>query len=460
MVVYYVDDILIGDFKARASDASGAAKVVQQTTEVFKWISNLLQECEEKGASDLHIYHTPTGTQLDIRANGDKIPLQTLSADRGDKLIKGFYSAGTQKSTTLPRNAPSAARITSGMVAIPRNIEAIRAQFTPSGHSDFYVVLRFLGSGAAGTKTMADLGYLAPHLELLEEIRALPTGISFFTGPTGAGKSKTLKHHLSTLYKERHGAINIITVEDPIEYTIPEANQIPVPTAQSEEEAKANYIKTLRTMLRMDPDVLSPSEVRDAMTANLAFQAAQTGHVVTSTLHVNSALEAPMRLLELEVNDKLVFNPKICVGLTAQRLIKKLCPECKQPIKAVEKTLSERHKLQIEPLRKAGHDLYVARDRRDKTSCNTCDTTGTIGRTVAAEVVRPDHRLMEILKSEAVDAVLQAEKYWKSSGGISMVEHGIINACLGLVDPFEVIEKVGPMQTTSQRIKELGTHIS
>ena len=220
--------------------------------------------------------------------------------------------------------------------------------------------------------SLESLGFYPDHVKSIREIMAKPNGIFLTTGPTGSGKTTTLYSILSELSSDE---VKIITVEDPVEYELPGINQI-----QIKPEIGYTFARALRSILRQDPDILMVGEIRDKETAEIAIQAALTGHLVLSTLHTNSALSSITRLLDMGI-DFFLLKASI-VGLMAQRLVRKLCPYC-----AIEMHLTKelQQKYNVDALlQKYG---FVNPAPKHAHGCPHCNYTGYKGRTVIAEVV-------------------------------------------------------------------------
>ncbi len=184
-------------------------------------------------------------------------------------------------------------------------------------------VLRLLDKSRA-TMILSELGFLPESLNRYENMLKVPYGVILVSGPTGAGKTTTLYASVNSLnQKER----NIITVEDPVEYRFSNINQI-----QVNPRAGLTFASGLRSILRLDPDVILIGEIRDAETANIAIQSALTGHLVLSSIHANDAVGVVLRLLDLGVEPFLVSSALI--GVVAQRMVRRICPNCARQIKA------------------------------------------------------------------------------------------------------------------------------
>ena len=176
------------------------------------------------------------------------------------------------------------------------------------------------------TKQKSELGFSEEEMQQFDNILKNPNGIILVTGPTGSGKSTTLYTALSELNKED---VNIITVEDPVEANIDGINQV-----QTNVKADLTFASALRSILRQDPDIIMIGEIRDTETAQIAVQASITGHLVVSTLHTNSSASTLTRLMDMGIESYLLADSM--VGVIAQRLVRRLCPACKQAYEASE----------------------------------------------------------------------------------------------------------------------------
>ena len=250
----------------------------------------------------------------------------------------------------------------------------VRVSTLPSGYGE-RIVLRLLDK-QAGRLDLEQLGMAEMSRHTFDSLLHKPHGIILVTGPTGSGKTTTLYAGLTRLnIKSR----NILTVEDPIEYYINGIGQTQVNT-----KVDMSFARGLRSILRQDPDVVMIGEIRDLETASIAVQASLTGHLVLSTLHTNTAIGAITRLRDMGIEPFLLASSLI--GVLAQRLVRKLCPDCK---KAHVITQSEREWLEL----KEGNNptIYSA------VGCAKCNQQGFAGRTGLYELVPIDEKLMDMI---------------------------------------------------------------
>ncbi len=241
------------------------------------------------------------------------------------------------------------------------------------------IVMR-LTSKQALTREKKNLGLNAEEMKVFDHILSNPHGIILVTGPTGSGKSTTLYTALSELNREE---VNIITVEDPVEANINGINQV-----QTNVKAGLTFASALRSILRQDPDIIMIGEIRDGETAGIAVQASITGHLVVSTLHTNSAAGTVGRLVDMGVEPYLLADS--LVGIIAQRLVRRLCPNCK---KAVKPDADQKEVLNVPP--DADITIY------EPCGCAQCDNTGFKGRIGVYEIMQISPKLRHAISHEA-----------------------------------------------------------
>jgi type IV pilus assembly protein PilB len=255
------------------------------------------------------------------------------------------------------------------------------------------------------------LGFTFDNLQRFREVIRSPNGIVLVTGPTGSGKNTTLYAALSEL---NHEEVNICTVEDPVECNISGVNQF-----QVNDSAGFRFSTALRSLLRQDPDIIMVGEIRDEATANIAVQAALTGHLVLSTLHTNDAPGAVTRLLDLKVAPYLVSASLI--GVLAQRLVRKICPNCKteyEPPSSIRRT-TEKLGGEIEKFYRG-------------VGCKKCRNTGYAGRLAIHELLVPDEEIAEMINERLSAKKLRVRALEKGMvplqlDGIEKVKAGIIS---------------------------------
>jgi len=397
----------------------------------------LFDRAVEARASDIHIrVSSRTRTQILFRIHNDLTYIEEHTFDFGDQLCTTIFQAMADVSdATFEKMSRQDARI-SEKGKIPANLDGIRIATSPQVDG-YIVVLRLLYNDAAKDLDLGRLGFDAVQSAAVENLKKKPTGVVLIGGPTGSGKSTTLQRILSSIIAACHGRKHVITVEDPPEYPIVGAVQTPVTNMESEEDRSREYQKAIKAAMRLDPDIIMLSEIRDNPTGRLAIQAAMTGHQVWTTVHANNALAIIDRLVDLGVSQPLITDPTIVAGLVCQRLVKQLCPHCRRPLADHLHEFEQRTQDRFMRVLNVG-TVFVRGE-----GCAHCKNSGTLGRTVVAEVIVTDDRLMSYLRAN--DRMAAQEYITKELGVISMLEHAIQKINEGLVDPLQAEEVVGPL---------------
>ena len=361
---------------------------------VIKLVNLMIMEAMRQGASDIHI--EPEKDSLKVRYRIDGVLGESPSPP------KHLQSAVISRIKILAnldiaeRRVPQDGRFS--MKVEGREID-IRVSCMPSIYGE-NVVLRLLDVSSA-LLSLTQLGFSQEMLEKYEKLIRRHHGIILVTGPTGSGKTTTL---YASLDKINNVAKNIITIEDPVEYRLEGARQ-----TQINPKVNLTFANGLRSILRQDPDVIMVGEIRDQETAEIAIQAALTGHLVLSTLHTNDAAGAVTRLIDMGVEPFLIASSVI--GILAQRLVRTICPECKG---------------EYDPSREELNDIGLE-GRKEKfyrgKGCPKCLNTGYKGRLGIFELLIPDEKIRRLTMAKG-----SAEEIWNAalaSGMVSLKGDGI-----------------------------------
>jgi type II secretory ATPase GspE/PulE/Tfp pilus assembly ATPase PilB-like protein len=269
-------------------------------------LKDLVMEAKDKKASDIHIEPTENGVEFRIRMDGTIYLYKSIEFIHRESLL-------LEAKRVFGLSIGVSGRPQDGRVSLSSLRLDLRVSLLPTQYGE-KIVLRLLDLD--NTFELNQLGYLDNELAVLKSVTQFEDGVVIVSGPTGSGKSRTLYSILNELNPHKY---NIVTIEDPIEYRLTGINQVQV-------NRKMSFSDVLRSCLRQDPDVILVGEIRDSETAKLCFQAAETGHLVFSTLHANGAVEVTERLRNLGVETiNLETNLRLSI---AQRLEQKLCPEC------------------------------------------------------------------------------------------------------------------------------------
>ena len=384
---------------------------------VVRLIDALLSDAVQRGASDIHF--EPESSFLRIRYRVDGVLHQVRS------LHKSFWSSMAVRLKVMSNmniaetRAPQDGRISLRLSGRPIDF---RVASQPTTHGE-NLVLRIL----ARQKGIVPLEYLGLPEETSANLRimiARPEGIILVTGPTGSGKTTTLYSVLSHINTE---AVNIMTLEDPVEYPMVMIRQTSV-----NEAAKLDFASGVRSMLRQDPDIILVGEIRDHPTAEMAFRAAMTGHQVYSTLHSNSAIGAIPRLLDIGMLPDIMAGN--IIGIVAQRLIRVLCRHCKEPY---EPSAPEIKLLGILPDQPA-QTIYRP------AGCDLCGQNGYNGRVAIMELLKMDQDIDELIARRATGREIKTLALEK--GFRPLIEDAIQRVMDGVTSLSEVTRVVDVTQ--------------
>ncbi|WP_309105066.1 ATPase, T2SS/T4P/T4SS family [Microbacterium sp.] len=337
----------------------GMADAADEDAPIVRFVNLLVNQAVQDRASDIHI--EPAEKSVRVRYRVDGVLLEMPGAPK--TMQQGIISRLKIMSDIdiAERRRPQDGRMS--VMHGDRKID-LRVATLPTVWGE-KVVMRILDTGGMKLQ-LADLGLLPHNLERYRSSYRKPYGMILVTGPTGSGKSTTL---YTTLNEVSRPEINVITVEDPVEYRMPGVNQV-----QVHPKAGLTFAAALRSILRSDPDVVLVGEIRDHETAQIAIEASLTGHLVLSTLHTNDAPSAVTRLTEMGIEPFLVGSALDSV--VAQRLARRLCDRCKEP-----------DPRGLEHFAQLGLDVDGAMDVHHAVGCTTCGNTGYRGRVAIHEVM-------------------------------------------------------------------------
>lgn len=372
----------IEDELAELSDEALSGERVDSAP-VVKLANAIVEAAYRAKASDIHIEPFSNITKIRIRIDGDLVEQSQISHAIHNSLVTRFKILSNMNiaEKRVPQDGRFAYKIDGTHLDV-------RVSSLPTVNGE-KVVIRLLSTGASKIMDITELGMTDYNFEMFQSILKSPHGVILVTGPTGSGKTTTLYSALDQLAKPN---INIITVEDPVEKQIDGINQVQVNV-----KAGLTFSAGLRSILRQDPDIVMIGEIRDAETAEIAIRAAITGHLVLSTLHTNDAASTILRLVDMGVAPYLVASS--LVGVVAQRLVKLLCPHCKQPVEIDEVDM-----------RLLGVDTPVK--VYEAVGCDECNNTGYRSRTAIHEIIVTSNDIKELIAAEkdAEDINLKAKE--------------------------------------------------
>lgn len=366
---------------------------------VIKLVNSILVQAIKRKASDIHIEHAEHESTVRYRIDGSLTSAMTLP--------RGLASGPVVARIKIMANLDMANRMRPqdgrAKLRIGSNEVGLRVSTLPTAFGE-KVVLRILDKRTAQVP-FENLGFVPEVIRELEKCLRAPQGILLVTGPTGSGKTTTL---YSMLNKCRDVTTNIVSIEDPIEYQLEDINQV-----QVNEKQGLGFAAVLRAVLRQDPDVIMVGEIRDRETADIAFQAAMTGHLVFSTLHTNDTISTLSRLVDIGI-ERYKIAPGL-LAITAQRLLRRLCASCRREVPA-----DSQPSALGDAMRNAG--LPVRRWKA--VGCARCEGSGYIGRSAIIELLMVDEGLKTLINSSASEAEIRAAAI--ASGGLRPLARDIL----------------------------------
>lgn len=395
---------------------------VAEEAPIVKIVASTLKEAVNSNASDIHVEPQRDRLRIRFRISGILQEIQSLPIELHHPIISRIKILSELKidETRIPQDGRFRTLI------FGRDIDFRVSTFpTPSGEK---AALRVLDP-STGLKSLEDLGLVGRNADLVKTAIQRPFGMILITGPTGSGKTTTLYALMQVLNRED---VNIISLEDPVEYSITGINQ-----SQVRPEIGYDFASGLRQILRQDPDVIMIGEVRDNETAALVVHAALTGHIVLTTLHTNNVITVIPRLVDMKTEPFLL--PTALNLMLSQRLIGKLCPNCKKaedpPAQISEIIKKELAKLSpdIRSKYKEPYQIFHA------PGCSVCHNRGIVGRIAIFEVLAMTRELSDIISSGITEGKILEEA--KRQGMLTLRQDGVLKALDGLVAIEEVIKE-------------------
>jgi type IV pilus assembly protein PilB len=377
------------------------------------------------GASDVHFEPEEKTIRLRLRLDGVLHEVMELSP-----FVHKFINSRIKLISGLKITTSAIAQDGRFSIFLDQSEISLRVSIMPGAYGES-IVMRILNPKSIRVK-LEDMGIEPKLYELFMNEIKKPNGLILLTGPTGSGKTTTLYSFLQRIYSEE---IKIITIEDPIEYHLPGISQ-----TQTDDEKGYTFLEGLRSSLRQDPDVIMVGEIRDAETAKTAIESALTGHLVFSTLHTNNAAGVIPRLIDLKVNPKTLVS---ALSLSiAQRLIRKLCNDCKKGKEANEEESKIIKKI-LEQIKTNNKDISSYNLQIDDTikiyepvGCDKCNKTGYSGQMGIFEAIYNDAEIEKIIPENPSEREIKIIA--SKQGTLNMKEDGIIKVLKGITSLAEV----------------------
>jgi type IV pilus assembly protein PilB len=404
-----------------------------ETAPIIDLVDLVIKSALKSRASDIHI--EPTETNVIVRHRLDGLLKEVMDLPKWVhegfvarmKIMGGMDIAEKR----LPQD---------GRIRVPAD-DGQEVDFRASTLRTIFgekIVLRVLDN-RKGVPPLEELGFSAASLEQIRFFLRHQHGMILVVGPTGSGKTTTLCSALTSVRSER---TNIITIEDPVEYQIPGVNQ-----TQINDKIKLTFASALRSILRQDPDVVLVGEIRDQETARIAMQAAQTGHLVLSTLHTDDAPSCVTRLTDIGIEPYV--GASALIGVIAQRLMRRLCMNCRRPYTPDGETLRA---MAVTEAEAGALTFYRA------VGCEQCNHTGYRGRVGIYEIMGVTDKLRRIISQKGSEAQLRDAAM--AGGMITLGEDGLLKVKAGVTTPEELLRVVTEVREAKSLCPECGAGVS
>ena len=398
--------------KTRTGKVDNSTSRQVENSKGYMAAKELVYDAILRRATDIHLEPKESELSVRLRIDGVMYPTEPFDRATGDAIVNITKVLSAMDITERRRSQDGGF----GAVMDDRDIDfRVASQGTREGEK---LVIRILDQ-ANSVSSVAQLGMRKKLMEQIRNVAHEPHGMFICCGPTGAGKSTTLYACLNEIDSYQK---NIITIEDPVEYKMENVAQIEINT-----KADQTFAGSLRSVLRQDPDVVMVGEIRDGETARIACQAANTGHMVFSTVHANDTITAVLRLIDLEVDPSILATS--ITAILGQRLARRLCADCK-----------EAYKPNPEFLKKAGLPVNkiesFCRPPKEPTNCPNCGDLGYKGRIGVFEFLDISERIQDLIRDRAAVSAIRAEA--RKNGMLSMREEGIRLVINGLTSMDEI----------------------
>ncbi len=444
---------------ADLNSAISKAMVDALASDVKPLIDEIVQEMVNQDATDIHLCCREKSGMVLARIHGRIRQYKNFDVTTCEQIAGYLYTNMAEPRSRSRGTFSLEAKSMACVIRVMSGGSAYKLRYQFVKLTDGWdVVMRLLRVETPGkrNKTFLELGYAPSQIRQLELAVARAIGLIAITGPTGSGKSTTLKVMME--FDQKRRLKKRYSVEDPVEYKIYGVSQISIQRDNHDQETggQDNFTGALRDLLRADPDDIMVGEVRDGQTSEMTADFVLTGHKIYTTLHTNSAIGAVLRLNRLGLDRDILADRQFMAALAFQRLLPVPCPDCKRPAREVmdsDDLYLLTHKFGLDP-----DGIWCASDdgmnHETGKPCQTCRQMGVVGQTVAAEIIVPD-RVMRQFIAEGRDEM--AENYWRQSRktgfndpdmtGKTAFEHALYKVSLGEVDPRDVASVFEPFET-------------
>ncbi|MGP8437813.1 ATPase, T2SS/T4P/T4SS family [Paraburkholderia fungorum] len=392
---------------------------------------NLIKEAVKLNASDIHILNYQDKCVVKLRIHGLLFVHREMDAEEGQILCRCMYGSMCDVGDGNYNDRLTQDARLSRTTIQSAGLNGARIATRPMEYGNLFE-LRLLYGSSKKRRSLKELGYNPRQIAAIAQM-IRRKGVNIFSGVTGSGKSTALQVVLTMLLALHHGRINLMTVEQPLEYVIEGAVQTPLLCDLDDDEQVAReWARSIANLMRLDPDYLMVGELRDLASALAAIQAAMTGHGMWTTTHAKDAFATFDRLADLAVPIRRLTDASLFTGVVNQSLAPVLCPECKRPFSKFKSDLSPDLAERVKEFCLPGGVYIAGKD----AGCKTCGGLGIVDRTVVAEAVLTSQQLLNVYRRDDGGSSA-ARSYWvREMDGMTKCQHLIQKINEGLVDPF------------------------
>lgn len=472
----HVINVPVDDMKAIYSEAglpmtSGGAGTGDEIAGVEKqaMARKMFADAAARGYSDIHIYVRTDGAIFKGRKNGKLQVINTVVRDEAQRLINAIFSVADGRGRGMEGANTNREGVLSpqgkGAGLIPPGVNGIRLNYTDESNGNGSLMARLLYASRNDEVDITDLGYHPTQVRSFDIMRRSMKGLYVLSGKVSSGKTTTLERTMRKMSVENDGEISFFTIEDPRELNIFNATQFFArPQRDNQGMEIDGWTAGLKSVLRSDVNVVVLGEIRTREVAEAALDLVTTGHPMWTTTHADSALGILTRWRAMGADMTLAGKASITRGLIYQRLVGVLCPDCKMDLRQAQDSgrITEGLAQKTCDLTGVRADSIYVRRKPSKTGprCPTCGSgEGLVGRTVVAEVILPDQKLMNLyLKDDDEEAALE---YWLGDekngcmGGMSVGHHALMKVGAGIIDPNEVELEVQQLMDYEKMPKDM-----
>jgi general secretion pathway protein E len=420
---------------SRAQTNDNARRHARHETDLRENVRQMLMQAAAARATDIHlIVSRMFGSHMFFRVLGKKRLIRSYTYDEAVALCASLYNTVMDTGDASWHPTEYQGGSVRDVTWLPSDVYGIRVQSNPMADG-VNMVLRLLKKEPVRITNLdhpfEELGFTPEGAMAMEDMTNAGQGIRLILGSTGSGKSTTLKVVLEKISRA-HAWKNLLTIEDPPEYPIVGASQFMVANAKNREERSAKFADAFRAAMRSDPDVIMVGEIRDSVTAHIAWECALSGHETYSTLHANDAVDALERLVEeMGIHPRQVGNMNVMRGLISQALVPVLCPHCREPLRNHPEILD----LNLH------EEVDVDQAFVTGPGCEKCGHLGSVSQALVTEVIIPDRGFVERIRAGEGEAARDyLAKRWRHRGLLG-VEHALRLVNTGQVDPVEAAQK-------------------